>query len=205
MTVAGRPRTFDEDAATDELVLLFWSRGYDHVSQHQMAQATGLSTSSLYNTFGTKTQTFQRVLHRYHVLADELMQPLWHGQAGTDDLLTFTDRIRTQLDGPLGTAGCLVATSMTTLTGRDNLEVQQQLAHHLHERQRAFRETLQRAQDIGEPVPEPNSTAALLLAATLGIFATARATAAGPETYEQLDALRALITTWRRKDTNHKC
>jgi TetR/AcrR family transcriptional repressor of nem operon len=201
LTVAGRPRTFDEDTAVDELLLLFWERGYDHVNQQQMSQATGLSTSSLHNTFGTKPQTFERVLRRYRVVSDEQMEPLLHGCSGTDDLLTFIERIGEQLASSLGPAGCLVVTSMTALVGHDSIALRQLVEEHLRTRRQAFHDALQRAQHLGEPVPEPASTAALLLAAILGIFATARATAAGPQAYEQLEALRTLITTWRREST----
>lgn len=200
--MAGRPRTFDEDTAVDELLLLFWERGYDHVNQQQMSEATGLATSSLYSTFGTKPQTFERVLRRYRVVSDEQMEPLLHGSSGTDDLLAFVDRIGDQLTSPLGPAGCLVVTSMTTLLGHDSIALRQLVEEHLHTRRQAFRDALQRAVHLGEPVPEPASTSALLLAATLGIFATARATAAGPGAHEQLEALRNLITTWRRQDTD---
>lgn len=195
--MAGRPRTFDVDAATEALLMLFWRRGYDQVSQQQMAAAAGLSTSSLYNTFGTKAETFDRVMRRYGVLADELTGPLRDGTAGTDDLLAFTDRLRAQLDGPNGAAGCLVATSMAVLAGREIGA--QQVADHLRSRRDAFHQALRRARRLGEPVPDPAHAASLVLAATLGIFATARATAAGREAHDQLDALRDLIESWQRE------
>ncbi len=196
--MAGRPRAFDEDAALDDLVRLFWRRGYDQVSQQQMVQATGLSTSSLYSAFGTKSQTFERVLRRYRVLADELMYPLRCGHAGTADLLTFIDRFRAQLEGATGACGCLVVTSMTARSDCGHL-AGQLVAEHLSSRRAAFLSALERAHGLGESVPDPVATSALLSATTFGIFATARATAAGPEAHEQLAAMEQLVKTWRHR------
>jgi hypothetical protein len=84
---------------------------------------------------------------------------------------------------------------MAGLAGSGTL-IPRQVTEHLRGQRAAFQQTLQRAQRLGESVPDPDPTAALLLAATLGIFTTARATRAGPEAYDQLDSLRHLINTW---------
>jgi hypothetical protein len=88
--VAGRPRRFDGDTAIEDLPLVFWKRGYDYVTQQQMAQVTGLTTSGLYGTFyrtfGIKPQTVEHVLRRYRVVADGLLVPLRDGRSGTEYL-----------------------------------------------------------------------------------------------------------------------
>lgn len=192
----GRPLGFDRTAAVDELLVLFLERGYDQVSQQQMAAATGLSTSSLYNTFGTKPELFRAVMQRFIERCADLLAPLEHGDRGVEDLLEFLRRYEAQMDSPLGRRGCLVTSSMITMVGRDpELDV---MTSEYRARLRAgFAATLQRARDLGEPVPDPAATAPLLVAATLGNLATARATTAGPETYEQLAALTEFVRSWR--------
>jgi AcrR family transcriptional regulator len=192
----GRPRAFDRDAVLEQLLLLFWEVGFDQVSQQQMSAATGLSTSSLYNTFGTKAETFHEVLGRYLERTSMLFEPLEHGTRGREDLLDQLDRFRVQLESPLGRAGCLIVTSMATLDDRD--EAFQALAAEHRERLRAaFAAALRRGRALGEPLPDPDTTAPLLVAATLGSLLTARAETVGDEASGQLAALRALVSSWR--------
>lgn len=61
-----RPREFDEQAALDGAVEAFWSHTYAGTSTAVLCDATGLSRSSLYNTFTGKSELYQSALRRYH-------------------------------------------------------------------------------------------------------------------------------------------
>jgi AcrR family transcriptional regulator len=192
----GRPRQFDETDALDKLVILFWERGYDRVNQQLMAETTGMSTSSLYNTFGTKAETYDKVLEHYAGAFDELFGPLEQGTRGVDDLLGFMDIFEARLRTPLGAYGCLFHTSMVVLAGRDDVAISH-AAEHRRRGRAAFEVALTRARDLGEHVPDPGPTSALLVATSQGILAVARATAAGPEVFEQVEAARMMLASWR--------
>jgi TetR/AcrR family transcriptional repressor of nem operon len=192
----GRPAQFDKDAVERELLGLLWEHGYDQVSQQEMAQATGLSTSSLYNSFGTKSEIFQSALRRYAEWLAELIAPLEHGTSGLDDLARFLDAFDAQLDGPLGQHGCLMTNTMTTRSCHD------QAAREMTDAMRkrlgaALVAVLSRAAARGEPVPNPKSAAPLIMATLLGILTTARAAHTAREARVQLRALRALTESWR--------
>jgi TetR/AcrR family transcriptional repressor of nem operon len=62
----GRPALFDRDRVIEQIADLFWARGYDGVSMSDITSATGLSKSSLYNSFGGKDALFEAALQRYH-------------------------------------------------------------------------------------------------------------------------------------------
>ncbi len=189
----GRPPGFDRDAVLDALLVLFWERGYEAVSQQQMAAASGLSTSSLYNSFGTKARTFDAVLERYMDRTAAMLRPLEEGTEGLADLHRFADNLEHQIGGPLGAAGCLVATTMTSGVGREPRVAEVTAAHRARMRA-AMRRALDRAQELGEPLPAPpEELAALLVATVLGIVATARATGAGDEARAQISALRDVL------------
>lgn len=60
-----RPRTFDEERALDAAMRAFWANGYEATSTQDLCEATGLGRSSIYNTFSSKHELFQRALARY--------------------------------------------------------------------------------------------------------------------------------------------
>jgi AcrR family transcriptional regulator len=60
-----RPKTFDEDRAVDAAMKLFWTFGYEGTSTQDLCEATGLGRSSIYNTFSSKRDLFDRALRRY--------------------------------------------------------------------------------------------------------------------------------------------
>jgi AcrR family transcriptional regulator len=62
---AGRPRTFDADEALDRALEVFWRQGYEGASLSDLTAAMGVNRPSLYATFGTKEQLFEKVLRRY--------------------------------------------------------------------------------------------------------------------------------------------
>ncbi|WP_203335467.1 TetR/AcrR family transcriptional regulator [Nocardioides limicola] len=104
----GRPREFDHGEALDALLMLFWSHGYEATTQEQMLSATGLSSSSLFRTFGTKVKTYEAALARYMELADALLAPL----EADGDVVAFIDRLSDQLVGTDRRPGCPVVTAI---------------------------------------------------------------------------------------------
>ena len=62
---AGRPRGFDQQAALEAALELFWQRGYEGTSVADLTNAMGISRPSLYAAFGDKEQLFRAVLTRY--------------------------------------------------------------------------------------------------------------------------------------------
>ena len=60
-----RPREFDEAAAMDAAIDHFWHRGYEATSVRDLAACMGISSPSLYNSFGNKRELFALALERY--------------------------------------------------------------------------------------------------------------------------------------------
>jgi AcrR family transcriptional regulator len=62
---AGRPRLFDEDAALDRALELFWQRGLAGASLDELAAAMGMRRPSVANAFGDKEALYRRALARF--------------------------------------------------------------------------------------------------------------------------------------------
>ncbi len=101
----------------DAAMRAFWRAGYDGTSTEALCAATGLGRSSIYNTFSSKHDLFQRALRRY--MTDKNA----HIFAILEEPGSVRDRVRALLwlivdapeDDPLG---CLVVNSTVELGTR---------------------------------------------------------------------------------------
>ena len=113
-----RPRTFVEDLAVDAAMRAFWTNGYEGTSTHDLCEATGLGRSSIYNTFASKRDLFDKALARYIDLKTQAALEMLAGD------LPVREKLRTILwwavepdqDDPLG---CLVVNSLVELGPHD--------------------------------------------------------------------------------------
>lgn len=188
----GRPAQFDRDSALSALLWLLWSKGYDAATQEEMLAATGLSSSTLYRSFGTKSDILGAVLARYLAWADEMFAPLEHGRAGVADVHAFFDHLQALLGGPLSTAGCLVWNTMQNPVNGDQ-RIKTLTERHMDRLRKALTAALRRAADAGEPLPSaPETLADALRAGVMGVQARGRAGDLD-DAITMLDGLRALL------------
>jgi TetR/AcrR family transcriptional regulator, transcriptional repressor for nem operon len=188
----GRPAQFDRDNALSALLWLLWSKGYDAATQEEMLAATGLSSSTLYRSFGTKADILEAVLARYLAWADEMFAPLEHGHHGVADVNAFFDHLEALLDGPLSTAGCLVWNTMQIPISGDP-RIKTLTERHMQRLRDGLTAALQRAADADEVPPSaPKYLADALRAGVIGVQARGRAGDID-DAVTMLDGLRALL------------
>jgi len=188
----GRPAQFDRDNALSALLWLLWSKGYDAATQEEMLAATGLSSSTLYRSFGTKADILEAVLARYLALADEMLAPLERGQGGVVDLNAFFDHLQALLGGPLSSAGCLVWNTMQNPINCDP-RIKALTERYMQRLRDGLTAALRRAADAGEVPPSaPKYLADALRAGVMGVQVRGRAGDID-DAITMLDGLRALL------------
>jgi TetR/AcrR family transcriptional regulator, transcriptional repressor for nem operon len=188
----GRPAQFERDSALSALLWLLWSKGYDAATQEEMLAATGLSSSTLYRSFGTKADILEAVLVRYLQWADGMLAPLERGQAGVADVCAFFGNLEAQLAGPLSSAGCLVWNTMQNPINGDP-RIKTLTERYMQRLREGLTGALQRAADAGEALPSaPESLADALRAGVIGVQARGRSGDI-EDAVALIDGLRALL------------
>lgn len=140
-----RPRAFDVEAALDNAMETFWSKGYETTSLDDLCEVTGLSRSSLYATFGSKRNLLLRSIDRYveqrtSRLAAVLAQPIPIRDAFDALAQQFIDQI---VAGP-GRRGCFLGNCAAELPRRDRAALTH-VSRGLAATEATFREALTRA------------------------------------------------------------
>lgn len=115
-----RTRAFDEDQALERALSAFWNNGYKATSLDQLLDATGLSKSSLYDTFGSKRQLLVRCLGRYEsMLREGIAAPLRDPGASRPAIEEALRRCVRQALQPDGVRGCFANNCLTELATQD--------------------------------------------------------------------------------------
>ncbi|PSK88101.1 TetR family transcriptional regulator [Murinocardiopsis flavida] len=145
---------FDEERALDAAMRTFWANGYEATSTKDLCDATGLGRSSIYNTFTSKHELFQRALTRY-------MDGMTSAQTAVldDAEQPPTERIRTLfaqiIEGEFSnrregrSLGCLTVNTTVELAGHD-AETAQLLDRDRELRLSSLRDVLALGQRTGE-------------------------------------------------------
>jgi AcrR family transcriptional regulator len=145
----GRPRGFDEDAALEAAMRVFWEKGYEGATIADLTEAMGINRSSMYAAFGDKQLVFHRVMERYRegrmtYIRQALAQPsLRQVLAG---LIHGTAEF---LASPANPRGCLLIQGALAC-GTDAEPVKQAMIDWRKSGEAALKKRLQQAQSRGE-------------------------------------------------------
>ena len=189
-----RPREFDEDVVLDQVLHVFWDKGYDSTSLADLQEATGLTKSSLYKAFDSKEGLFRRVVERYHrdhlgFRVHALAQPT--PKAIAQALLDGIVELHTGKNTP---SGCLVTLAALACSA-DARPLGDELSASRNDFERRLRVRFEAVKDAG-PLPygmTSHEAAALISTLIQGLAVQAR----GGATRRQLRQLvAAVLKSW---------
>lgn len=148
-----RPREFDEAVAVDAVMRTFWRNGYAATSMNDLVEATGLSRSTIYNSFGGKRKLFELALKEYRRVTTENVSLISRPGEVRDNLRALLQAIVSdELDDHEG-FGCFVANSSLEVSGRDP-ELSALVAQHFERLEVSLQRLLKRGQKAGEISPD---------------------------------------------------
>ncbi|MCH7314282.1 TetR/AcrR family transcriptional regulator [Acinetobacter sp. ANC 3882] len=153
-----RPKEFDLDVVTDAAMQVFWLKGYAGTSIQDLVDGTGLSRSSLYGTFESKYNLYQKTLDRYDAVTTANIHCLEQEESAKAAIKSLLMKIaEDELADPLH-RGCLIANASLELAGQDTL-IAEKVTLNLQRFQKAILNVFQKAQQQGEISKEINAEA----------------------------------------------
>lgn len=172
----GRPLAFQREAALEQAMRLFWSRGYEATSVSDLTEAMGITPPSLYGTFGDKKRLFLEAVDRYQAgpggfikraLGEEVTGELAVRRLLMDAIECFCDSRHPW--------GCMVVLAATNCRA-ESREVLNALAGRRGELEHSIRDRIAVAKSVGEIPPDTDvdALAGVVIASLYGIAIKAR-------------------------------
>ena len=172
-----RTKQFDQYAALDQAMELFWERGFHATSIQDLVDHLGVNRQSLYDTFGGKDQLYLAALERYRTLAAQPMHQALAREGPVREVLQrfFSEFLDNFLAG--NWKGCFMVNATAELAGQDE-GVSRVCAANARQLETAFAGLIARGLQAGEINPaRPTLQLARFLVNTLnGLAVTAKAT-----------------------------
>jgi TetR/AcrR family transcriptional regulator, copper-responsive repressor len=195
MEKVGRPREFDEREVLLRALVAFWQHGYHGTTTAMLLDATDISASSLYGTFGSKRDLYLAALDAYRDDLDEVMSPLEAGERGLDDIEEYLENL-VRAARPDGARGCLLINAMADIDTRDP-EITRRADDYLARLRAGFERALGDAVDLGEVPPrESERLLALLTTALVGSLVASSASDRGIDA-DLIGAIRSTVRAIR--------
>jgi len=140
---------FDKDLALEKATMVLRKKGYNSATIKDLTRVTGLSESSLYNTFGSKEELFKSALDRYATGIMSHLAPLKRPGSALQALRECWLAMCADAAGENRGQGCMVTNSVVELAPH-NAVIRKKLKAIYQEFEDLFDETLKRAQAQGE-------------------------------------------------------
>jgi TetR/AcrR family transcriptional repressor of nem operon len=166
-----RPREFEAGVAVAAMMRAFWENGYEATSIDDLCEASGLSRSSLYSTFGDKHDVLLRSLTHYMESRIGHIQDVLLAETPIRDGLTALaeEIINSVVAGP-GRRGCFIGNCAAEVSRGDD-EAMALVRDGMMKMERIFRGALTRARARGEVSPsmDLDALARFLMASFQGL------------------------------------
>ena len=172
-----RTKEFEPEKALTMAMDLFWRRGYEATSVHDLLEEMGIGRGSMYDTFGDKRALFLEALDRFEETrvsrADEILEGSASAVEGIRRLFETT------IEGLVSyepRRGCLLANTAVELAPHDE-QVARRISRYVRRTEDAFERALVRGRATGE-IPadkDPKALARFLVSTLHGVRVLARA------------------------------
>lgn len=174
--IMARTKDFDENEVLAKAIQLFWRKGYNGTSLHDLVAGLGISRSSLYDTFGDKHQLYLKALSTYRQTQVNVRNQILHAPVPAKEAirqlmeLTIEQMIRDKQH-----KGCFLVNSAVETAPHDKA-TNNIVCQNDQEVENAFYEVIQRGQANGEVnrQQDPRALARFLFNNIVGLQVTGK-------------------------------
>lgn len=169
-------KTFDENKAIYQAMLLFWEKGYSDTSMADLLKATGLTKGSFYNAFGSKYDLYLKTLIKYDLEnRRKRLEKFKELDSPIQSIKAFIRSIIQEAANDCHKKGCFLANTSLDLNSETD-EVKSIIVDGLGDTENFFKEMIEKAQNSGD-VPadlNPAKTAKALMGTVVSISVLGR-------------------------------
>ncbi len=172
-----RPQEFETSEVLRNAMHVFWGKGYEATSLNDILEATGLSKSSLYASFGDKRELFLATFNAYRKeRLGHLNRILNEDQPARRCIESFFRQVLARSQDAASVQGCMTANEAVELAPRDE-EIRKLVADDFQAIEEAFARAIKRGQADGSIISrrEPRSLARFLVVNLQGLEVMVRA------------------------------
>lgn len=189
-----RTKQYKPDEVVGIAMNTFWTQGYGATSIEDLAEATGLSRSSLYSEYGSKRALFSAAVNHYLEYFSSRLAPLSDG--GLDALEEFFEQISAGQSGK--PAGCLMVNSMTEFVPADPSFTDDADLYRIMVTD-ALLGALSAAEAKGDiDTGSSGRRADFLTTQLFGLFVELRAQSSRTDVERSVEAILAEVRSWKR-------
>ena len=115
-----RPRQFDESQVIDNLMKVFWEKGYEATSMKDLVNASGLLKGSLYGAFGDKHAIYLAALRHYDRTRIQAVIDMLGGEGSPrQKIARLFDAVIESTKRGLFAGGCLLCNASLEMAATD--------------------------------------------------------------------------------------
>ena len=167
-------KQFDKQAALDQALQAFWSRGYEATSMQDLVDCMGVNRGSLYATYGDKRALFLSALRAYDLGRQQMLARFEARHPPREAIrqvfLAFTSQVTES-----GNRGCFLTNTALELAAHDD-EIRTLVAEAQADVESFFAHMIKKGKADGSIASDqkPGETARGLLASLLGVLVLIR-------------------------------
>ena len=164
-------KSFDEEKAIENAMILFWEKGYTDSSMANLLEATKLTKGSFYNAFGSKKELFTKALLKYDSKNRRaVLQELVAMDKPIQAIEKFFGMIVEECSEDVDKKGCFLINTSLELNSHDE-DTQKIITNALKEVETFFKQMIELGQVRDEVVASVNAQDAArgLMGAVVGI------------------------------------
>ncbi len=188
-----RPRKFDEDAALQEALMVFWRHGYDSTTYRMLEKATGVKGRSLINVFGDKDAMFAKILRIYRERAAGVIGTVFETPS-IEAIETMFGALTSKTENPddIKNSGCLMVNTVFEL-GKTRDDVREEIDAYRSLWRTAFHKSL-----IASGISDADSRADFLLGSLFGLLSQIRLTGSTESVAPMAAVVIATVHSWKK-------